>query len=389
MKKRFPVRHPCAIPAPASGTVLQRPFSGILIFLFVLIACCVVPAALSSGRPAPDVSFSGSWNQITNHTEWSPRIAFSTVVLPDGSIILMGGVGGDHLTDFYNDTWRSTDSGKTWTLLNASSGWGARVSQTSVVLPDGSIVLMGGAGKEGLKNDTWLSVDRGITWTCLNASSGWTARKQHTSAAMPDGSIVLMGGRDGNSLQNDTWRSTDHGATWSCINAGAEWEKRFMQEGVAGSDGSIILAGGYDNARYYNDVWRSTDTGATWKLVNGSAGWLPRVLHNLLAMPDGSIVLIGGGNKEYSTGLTDMWRSTDSGTTWSVVNTSTLWPVRLSQKCVVLPDGSIILFGGMADKTLNDVWRFTTTGSTDTSPVQPNTMPVNATVHLPLFKTGK
>jgi outer membrane protein assembly factor BamB len=62
--------------------------------------------------------------------------------MPDGSIVLMGG-------DF-NDTWRSTDDGTTWTEVTTNAGWAVRSDQTSVSMPDGSIVLMGGGF-----NDTW------------------------------------------------------------------------------------------------------------------------------------------------------------------------------------------------------------------------------------------
>ena len=39
-------------------------------------------------------------------------------------------------------------------------------------------------------------------------------RQQHSTAAMPDGSIILTGG----AATNDTWRSTDNGSTWNCQN---------------------------------------------------------------------------------------------------------------------------------------------------------------------------
>lgn len=44
---------------------------------------------------------------MTANAEWSARYGHSSVVMLDGSIILMGGYGsGGH------DVWRSTDKGK-------------------------------------------------------------------------------------------------------------------------------------------------------------------------------------------------------------------------------------------------------------------------------------
>jgi PKD repeat protein len=65
----------------------------------------------------------------------------------------MGGSDGN----YKNDVWKSSDNGKTWTqLLNA--GWAARGESSSVVMPDGSIVMTGGRGESipnDWKNDVW------------------------------------------------------------------------------------------------------------------------------------------------------------------------------------------------------------------------------------------
>lgn len=59
--------------------------------------------------------------------------------------------------------------------------------------PPTSIIIMGGYP---LTNDVWGSTDKGITWTQITASAGWIPRYRHSSVKMPDGSIILMGGRD-------------------------------------------------------------------------------------------------------------------------------------------------------------------------------------------------
>jgi hypothetical protein len=78
-------------------------------------------------------------------------------------------------------------------------------------MPDGSIVLMGGTildGDGGVIpfNDVWRSTDLGTTWTQVNASAGWSPRTGHSSVAIRDGSIVFMGGFNGPSEFNDVWR---------------------------------------------------------------------------------------------------------------------------------------------------------------------------------------
>ncbi len=48
-----------------------------------------------------------------------------------------------------------------------------RRGHTSVVLSDGSVLVMGGDGL-GVKNDVWKSVDGGASWIMVTSSAGWT-----------------------------------------------------------------------------------------------------------------------------------------------------------------------------------------------------------------------
>ena len=331
-----------------------------------------------------------TWTELNPNAVWSARHGHSSVVLPDGSIVLIGGLGGSSNT-VYNDTWRSTDNGATWTLLNASSGWEARNDFSSVVLSDGSIVMMGGYGASDYLNDTWKSTDNGVTWTLVNASPGWSARHGHSSVVLPDGSIVMMGGLGGGSdtVYNDTWRSTDNGTTWNLLNSSSGWEARNFQSGVVLPDGSIIMMGGYGASDYLNDTWKSTDNGVTWTLVNASPGWSARHGHSSVVLPDGSIVLTGGLGGGSNTVYNDIWRSTDNGTTWELLNASSGWAARNLQSSVVIPDGSIIMMGGYgASDYLNDTWRLATAGSTEQNPTHTYTDPDEYKVSLQVYNSA-
>jgi len=51
------------------------------------------------------------------------------------------------------------------------------------------------------------------TWQQISANASPIVRQHHSSVAMPDGSIILMGGFTGTVSTNDVWRSDDDGAT--------------------------------------------------------------------------------------------------------------------------------------------------------------------------------
>jgi PKD repeat protein len=327
-----------------------------------------------------DETYTQAWTQMNASAGWSGRSYHSSVAMPNGIIVLMGGeevTSGGSSRVRKNDVWQSTDNGATWTQMTASAKWSARTYHSSVAMPDGSIVLMGGQDSSGILNDVWRSTDNGATWTQMTASAGWSARYRHSSVAMPDGSIVLMGGSNGSGQKTDVWRSTDNGATWTQMTASAGWSARESFSSVLMPDGSIVLMGGWIYLdRGINDVWRSTDNGATWTQMTASAKWSARYCHSSVAMPDGSIVLMGG--QGWSGILNDVWRSTDNGATWTQITASAKWSAREGFSSVAMPDGCIVLMGsgwnGVGVNN-NDVWRFVPHESSAQNPLHTYTIP--------------
>jgi hypothetical protein len=329
-------------------------FTLLLGLLLVIPGVCADKISTTQFTGKDEVSPPESWVQMTAYAGWTARHSHSSVVMPDGSIILMGGYdGGDT-----NDVWRSRDYGATWTRVNADAGWGKRIEHSSVVMADGTIVLVGGSNSRGYMNDVWQSRDQGETWTCVNASTGWKPRSMLGIAVIPDGSIIVSGGTlaGGYSQFNDVWRSTDKGITWTEMTPHAQWAARYGHRMVTIPDGSIIITGGFTFGHAsWNDVWQSTDKGATWKRVNASAGWQGRILHTSVVMPDGSIVLMGG---QIAGGYAnDTWQSVDNGVTWTQITPDAGWEARFAHTSVVLPDGSIVLIGGWDGREKGDVWR--------------------------------
>jgi PKD repeat protein len=313
------------------------------LWIIGIISVCLLVGIVSAGYVWTEVNASGGWVSRDYH---------NVAILSNGHIILMGGQTD---TDYKNDTWRSTNNGSTWQLMNASPGWSARMNP-SAVANGNKIILTGGFSLEGgdYRNDTWVSTDEGATWQLQNASSGWAKRYDHSSVALPNGKIVLMGGASEVGNYNDTWLSTDNGSTWTEVNASGGWLGRLGFTSVVLPDNSIVISGGQTVTVRVNDTWRSTDNGTTWVRQSANAGWEGRYDLSDVALSNGNIVLFGGVGTEFHN---DTWVSTDKGVTWIQTNNA-LWSTRNAQRSIVLPDNSILLLGGSTETGLkNDTWK--------------------------------
>lgn len=145
--------------------------------------------------------------------------------------------------------------------------------------------------------DVWKSMDGGSTWTEVSPSTPWTVG----TCIYADQLIVLAGGNDGAADDYGVKRSTDGGATWSNAKFGT------AGSGVTGMVSQII--------RFQDDllaftaagIWRSTDDGLSWSLVEATTGFVRGVMDD-----NGFGVAVN---------LAKMFYTTDGGVRWSELKT--------------------------------------------------------------------
>jgi len=360
-----------------STTVIAMNYKSIFL-IFILIAglfCGIASAA--------------EWVEVASSTQWTERFGQTTNVLANGDIILIGGRDSDF--NVYNDIYISSDgAGEIWNevILESGTKFLPRYGHTTVVTPNGHIVVMGGTDGLGdltVYNDVWMSDDGGETWTEMNPHADWIARAFHTSVVLPNGDIVLMAGATGSDggepYVNDVWLSGNEGVTWDELtphlvlnemgyieSGGAEFSPRGYPSSVVLSNGNIVLLGGQDHGDTWNryDAWMSDDSGETWTIISGE-GYTDGILAGGTAqvISNGNIVMMGGSHSAIYTAADACYDcspppyvvSVDGGSTWSEP-IDPGWSPRNLLSSVVLPDDTIIIFGGLAETGgLNDVWK--------------------------------
>lgn len=299
-----------------------------------------------------------SWVPLTTNGGFDERYYHSSVVLPNSTILIMGGFNA---TKAYNDVWKSTDNGVNWTLVRASCEWEPRYGHSSVVLSDGTIIIMGGRSLSsvGYYNDVWKSNNEGNTWTKINTGTMWTEREGHSTVVLSNNTIILMGGYSNinriNTFFNDVWQSTNGGINWTKVVENAQWSRRSYHTSVVLKDNTILLFNGQIQGNFINDIWVSNNNGASWNTL--PAPW--EIIGNMLSvcLSNDTIYVFGGqGNNK-------AWISKNKGNNWEQIFLNN-YPIRNVTTSVVLKNDKIIIIGGFnisgGFNFYNDVWIYDT-----------------------------
>jgi hypothetical protein len=141
------------------------------------------------------------WRQETAHAPWSPR-AYHAAVVHDDKLWVIG--GGNYVPEYHasNDVWCSSD-GVNWEQVTEHTPWSPRLWFSAVTYRD-RIWVLGGWSDRPSKNwgDVWYSQD-GAHWTQLRSNVAWKERHEH-SAYVFKGRIWVAGGH-AQPLSSEVW----------------------------------------------------------------------------------------------------------------------------------------------------------------------------------------
>jgi hypothetical protein len=127
--------------------------------------------------------------------------------------------------------WTSED-GSSWSLAPDPEGFAGYEATDVVALPDGSLVMVGGAHLGG-PGRMWHSTD-GLSWT-LAETEGSEAATPRTLALVDGGVIALGGGAD---MAGRAWFSPD-GGSWNLI--GEPLPETYFESALAIDDGLLVV----------------------------------------------------------------------------------------------------------------------------------------------------
>jgi N-acetylneuraminic acid mutarotase len=290
----------------------------------------------------------GGWSATGSMAE--ARSGHAATLLADGRVLVTGGantsicVASAEVYDPASGTWSVTGSMAT-----------GRYGHTATLLPDGRVLVAGGDPIAGplSSSDVFLAsaeVYDPSTGTWSSTGSMSNARFAHTATLLPDGQVLVSGGAAEHGIGGFGGpRSADlYDPTTGLWSPTAEPRRsRFAHTATLLTDGRVLTVGGTsasDSAEIYDPSTR------TWSLTGSPHA--RRWLHSAALLPDGRVLVAGGyvfvpppsnwistASAEVFDPSTDTWTSIDNMTTPRTYPTMT-----------TLADGRILAAGGYNDR---------------------------------------
>jgi hypothetical protein len=271
---------------------------------------------------------SGSWSVVgpspMNMQSWAMgrvagRVSALAVTPGNENLLFLGTASGG--------LWKTTNGGTSW-----SSVFDAVGTQTIGALaldPNNANTMWVGTGEQNNGCASYFglglyrSTDGGATFAARNGSGSTALNLSYvTAVAVQPGNsnVVLAGGRgfcSGGVLSGGgLYRSTDGGVSWTSVLAGGQINDIVFDPSSANT---VYAAAGVGTSSSLSGVLKSTNGGATWtQLTSGILSGTSAGRTRLAMAPSSSQVLYALMNRSGTT--TGLYRSLNGGSTWTLRN---------------------------------------------------------------------
>jgi Protein of unknown function (DUF3443)/Kelch motif len=286
---------------------------------------------------------------------------YQSVALPNGQILI---VGGDDGSNAFSNAYIYDPSAQTVTPTRSMNQ--ARTQFTLTLLNSGQVLAVGGSDvwvntgnlSSGGGSKTLSSAEiydpPSKTWT--EAAPMSVARLAHTATLMPDGTVMIVGGLTDNSSSSGYALAQDYEfftpptggeseGSWSPNSISLSSVPRFNHSAVLLDDGTVLVVGGEATAS------PSATIPVPVHYFPGSNFWgavqpekTPRYSDAVTKLADGEVLVAGGTNSSGSL-LNTAETFNPSGSVWTVV-TGTLPNAASGQVATLMRDGRVIIAGG-------------------------------------------
>jgi photosystem II stability/assembly factor-like uncharacterized protein len=267
-------------------------------------------AAIDSGLVL-SLDSGASWKDVSIRLPYMFTHDVQAVLASGGNLLAATLDSGLFLSSDNGASWAAVRDGLPATALITASA----VSAKQLVIADGSSL--------------YRSTDNGASWSGMNSPAAFTI-----TALAFSGSTLYAGATNFlTGVQDSIFRSTDNGVTWSTFGYGYPVNSSVLSLMASGT--SIFAGTGFG-------VYRMTGGNGNWGAVNSGLpffhdGFCTARVSALVA--DGTDLFAGMDGSTWSDGGGGVYRSTNNGGSWDVMNNG-------------LPDVAAVIVFAVADTSL-------------------------------------
>ncbi len=225
----------------------------------------------------------------------------------------------------------------------------ARWGQTVTLLNNGKVLVVGGSGSSGVLCEAELYDPATGTWT--PTSSPNAARMNHTATLLPNGKVMVAGGTDGSSVLSSTELYDPTDGSWTTVD-GLNTARCYHTATLLGN-GEVLVTGGEDISGNSSTKCELYDPATGyWTVSKGNHLLSARYMHTATLLPDGR-VLVAGGFSTPNTILSsaELYTPGGSGLLW--LPASDMGAARDGHTATLLPNGTVLVAGGLGPGVLN------------------------------------
>jgi GH25 family lysozyme M1 (1,4-beta-N-acetylmuramidase) len=265
----------------------------------------------------------------------APPINFHTLhtatLLADGRVLIA--LGFPSPPEIYNPT------NETWTLAGTPKF--ARQDHTATLLPNGKVLVAGGdIAEETLVPAAELFDPATLTWTTNGAGVLNFPRYVHTATLLPNGEVLIAGGANFTNYLASAELYNPTNGTWSVVTNMMSSGRGYATATLL-PNGTVLVAEGYANFGAAGDIFDPT----TATFSQSGVGWpsAERWQHTATLLPNAKVLIAGGIIGSSVTNSVDIYEVV--GGTWS--STGVLGTPRYDHTATLLPTGKALIAGGI------------------------------------------
>jgi len=219
-----------------------------------------------------------------------------------------------------------------------------RVSHSATLLPDGKVLIAGGLGPDGIIGTAELYDPESRTFSEIGRMN--TPRASQVAVLLQDDRVLLIGGGDGshNSLASAELYDPSTGLF---RHAGRMHERRTAHTATLLPDGRVLVTGGRSERRGHVLATAELFDPVSGKFKATGSISEPRQKHGAAALPNGKVLIIGGSESHLRRGRYTSAELYDPSTgTFSRVSDMQEERFKLRDAVSVLQSGEVLVAGG-------------------------------------------